>query len=344
MVSALTLLLVCTALHAQGPAPAKPAAATTATNTITFATVGTTVITLADYERALAVATRKKYYHAKPPEAELAKFQREVGDDLVNRVLLLAEAKSRGVQPDRERINATVAGYDAQYGKSERWKTQRETMLANVLPQLENDSRLERLEKIVKTVPEPTEAQARAYYEEHKDRFVEPEQVKLAVILLKVDPTSKQGQWDAAQAEGKRIHAKLAAGADFGELARLHSGDRSAGNGGEMEYVHRGMLPAAVQAIVDKLEPGKLAEPVQLLEGFAILRMDGRKPAQQRRFEDVRERASGLWQRERADAQWTELLASLRRATTIRIDESRLLPLAPAAPGPGPGPTKPRAG
>ncbi len=360
----LLLLLGCAAGHAQGPSNAKPTAgvtAVTAATAATFATVGTTVITVADYERALAVAMRKKYYHAKPPEGELAKFQREVGDDLVNRVLLLAEANARGMQPDRERIQATVAGYDAQYGKSATWKTQRDTMLANVVPQLENDSRLERLEKLVKTVPEPSDAQARAYYDQHQDRFVEPEQVKLAVIMLKVEPSSKQSVWDAAQAESRRIHAKLASGADFGELARLHSGDRSAAQGGEMEYMHRGMLPAAVQVIVDKLEPGKLAEPVQLLEGFAILRLDGRKRAQQRRFEDVRERAGDLWQRERGDARWNELLASLRRAATIRIDESRYPPTtapapvpltAPApvpltTPAPGPDPSsgsKPRAG
>jgi parvulin-like peptidyl-prolyl isomerase len=332
------LLLGCTAVHAQGPAPMKPAAAASPSGTTaaTFATVGSTVITVADYERALAVATRKKYYHAKPPEAELAKFQREVGDDLVNRVLLLAEAKARGVQPDRERIQMTVAGYDAQYGKSATWKTQRETMLANVVPQLENDSRLERLEKLVRTVPEPSDAQARAYYEQHRDQFIEPEQVKLAVIMLKVEPSSKQAVWDAAQAESQRIHAKLASGAAFDELARLHSGDRSSAQGGAMEYMHRGMLPAAVQVIVDKLEPGKLAEPVQLLEGFAILRLDGRKQAQQRRFEDVRERAGDLWQRERGDARWNELLASLRRAATIRVDESRYLPISPSAPGPAP--------
>ena len=40
---------------------------------------------------------RKKYYHAKPPEAEYAKFQREVGDEVVNRVLLLDEARRRGI-------------------------------------------------------------------------------------------------------------------------------------------------------------------------------------------------------------------------------------------------------
>ncbi len=303
------------------PPPAKP-----------FATVGATVIPAADYQRALAVAMRKKYYHAKPPEAELAKFQREVGDEVVNRVLLLAEAKRRGIQPDRAKVSATIAGYDQQYKGSANWAANREKMLASVTPQLESDSQLERLETLVRRTEPPTEAAVRAYYEEHKDLFVEPEQVKLAVILFKVDPSSPQSVWTAAMNEARAVHRKLAAGADFGELARLHSGDRSAANGGLMEYTHRGMLPEAVHETVDKLAPGTLAEPVQLLEGVAILRLDGRKPAQQRRFEEVRERATDLWQRAESEARWKQLIAELRRATTVRVDESHYAPLPAAAP------------
>jgi parvulin-like peptidyl-prolyl isomerase len=321
--------------------PAAPSAAASSAGAAraasTFATVGDTVITGADYQRALSVAMRKKYYHAKPPEAELVKFQREVGDDVVNRVLLLAEARRRGVQPDRAKIDATVAGYDAQYKGSANWAANRDKMLANVVPQLERESLLERLERIVKTVPEPNEAVARAYYDEHKDLFVEPEQVKLSVILLKVDPSSPQSVWNSAHAEAKALHKRLLAGADFAEAARLHSGDRSAPRGGDMDYTHRGMLPEAVHGVVDKLQPRQIGEPVQLLEGVAILRLDDRRPATQRSWEQVRERAADLWQRAEGEARWARLIADLRKATAIRIDESHYAPLR--------GPTdKPRAG
>lgn len=313
------VVLVAAAAEPAG-APAKP-----------FATVGDTVIAAVDYQRALSLAMRQKYYHARPPEAELAQFQREVGDELVNRVLLLAEARRRGLQPERAKIDAAVAGYDRQYGGSATWAASREKMLGNVVPQLEAQSLLERLQQEVKQVPEPNEAVARGYYEQHRELFVEPEQVKLAVILLRVDPSSPQAKWDAAWAEARSVHARLVAGADFAALAKLQSGDRSAGHGGAMDYTHRGMLPEAVHGVVDALQPGQLAAPVQLLEGIAILRLDGRRPARQRRFDEVRERAADLWQRDEGEARWKALIADLRRGTTIRIDESHYAPLhAPA--------------
>lgn len=325
------------AAPAAASSPAAMPAGAQARAAATFAVVGDVVISGADYQRALAVAVRKKYYHAKPPEAELARFQREVGEEMVNRVLLLAEARRRGIQPDRQKIEATVAGYDSQYKGSANWAANREKMLAAVLPQLESDSLFERLERLVKTVPEPEEAVARAYYARHKELFVEPEQVKLSVIVLRVDPSAKAAVWAAAKAEAERIHGKLAGGADFAELARLHSGDRTAPRGGEMDYTHRGMLPEAVHDVVDKLGVGQLAEPVRLLEGYALLRLDGRRPAQQRSFEQVRERAGDLWQREEGQARWNRLIAELRRTATVRIDESHYAPLR--------GPSeKPRAG
>ena len=320
-------------------APTAPGAGpgATARAALPFAQVGDTVITGADYQRALAVAMRKKYYHAKPPEAEYAKFQREVGDDVVNRVLLLAEARRRGVQPDSEQIKATVAGYDAQYKTSPNWASNRSQMLAAVVPQLERESVLERFERQIKQVPEPDEAVARAFYGRNSGLFIEPEQVKLRVIVLRVDPSSPQTLWDSAKAEIQRIHKKLLAGADFAQLAQLQSSDRSAAQGGEMDYTHRGMLPEAVHGVVDKLTIGATAEPVQLLEGWAILKLDGRRPSQQRSFEQVRERAGDLWQREEGQRRWAALIEQLRQTTSVRIDESHYAPLR--------GPSeKPRAG
>ena len=339
--TAIAALLGCANAAAADAAVAAAAASTpsvaAARRDTPFAAVGDSVISAADYQRALAVAMRKKYYHAKPPEDELAKFQREVGDDVVNRVLLLKEAQRRGIQPDRDKVAATVAGYDAQYKGSANWAVNRDKMLASVVPELERESLFERLERLVKTVPEPSEAASRAYYNKHLELFVEPEQVKLSVILLKVDPSSTQSVWNSAHAEAKALHKRLLGGADFSELARLHSGDRSAPRGGDMDYTHRGMLPEAMHSVVDALKPLQLAEPVQLLEGVAILRLEGRKPAQQRSFAQVRDRAADLWQRAEGDARWKKLIANLRQATVIRIDESQYAPLRAAS-------EKPRAG
>jgi parvulin-like peptidyl-prolyl isomerase len=288
-----------------------------------FAVVGDAVIGRDEYEAAVASGLRRKFYHGTPPAAELASYRREVGDRLIERALLLDEAKRRGLAPERARIDAIVAEYDRRYASSERWRANRDKMLPPVVAELERQSLVEQLERSVRSAPAPEEADARAYYAAHPELFTEPEQVRLSLIMLRVDPSSPRAVWDGARDEAARLHERLGRGADFGELARMHSADASAANDGDLGYVHRGMLPPSIEAgLIDALKPGEVSAPVKLLEGYAILRLEDRKPAKLREFAEVRARVAELVQRERADAAWKQLLVTLRGAGRVRVDES----------------------
>jgi parvulin-like peptidyl-prolyl isomerase len=203
-------------------------------------------------------------------------------------------------------------------------------MLPPLKLRLEQNSVLDQLQASVRKVPEPGDAQVRAYYEQHKDKFTEPEQVKISLILLKVDPSSPQAKWNGAMEEGATIAKRLRGGADFAQLANLHSGDASASKGGQLDYVHRGMLPEAAQASIDKMQPGAVSDPVTLIEGVAILRLDDRKPARLNPLSAVRQRAHDLLLRDQSEQAWSALIARLRRDTPSRVDASRYLPLAMA--------------
>src|SRR5690242_20413806 len=90
--------------------------------TTPFAKVGDVLITQQDYDGAFARASRSKFYHGKPPEAEVAALQREVGQSLVDEVLLVKEAKRRKITPDAKSVQQTIAGYDKQYAGSAQWQ------------------------------------------------------------------------------------------------------------------------------------------------------------------------------------------------------------------------------
>lgn len=319
------------AANAQAAPAQSHAAAAPATP---FAKVGDTVISHQDYDAAFAQAARGKFYHGKPPEAEVAKLQREVGQQLVDEILLTREAKRRKIQPDAASVQKTIASYDERYKDSAQWKATRAQTLPGLKAKLERDSVQEQLVKQVKAVAEPTPAQIEQYYQSHKDKFTSPEQVHLQMILLKVDPSSPQAKWDGAMEEGKAIAGRLKKGAEFADLAKLHSGDPSADKGGDMGYVHAGMLPEPAQKAVDKLKPGESSDPVALLEGVGIFKLQARKAPVLNPLDAVRERCKDLYLRDRGEEQWTALLAKLRKDTPVKFDESRFLPLAKAGESP----------
>ena len=284
-----------------------------------FAVVEGTAISTQEFEAALAGAIRQKFYHRRAPEEQLAALRQEVTDGLVNRVLLLNEARRRGIRPDEEKVRKEVMAYEQRYRDQPQWQKARVQLLPALTRALEEQSVITQLETATRVVPPPDEIGLGAYYESHPEQFTEPERVRLSMILLKVDPAAPAAAWQQALAQSQDVVKQLTAGADFAELAQLHSGDSSARDGGDLGYRHRGTLPAGVESGIDKLAPGAISEPFRLLEGIAVFRLVERKTAQLRSLKDVRRNVAELWSREQGETQWRKLLARLRSGADIRI-------------------------
>ena len=284
-----------------------------------YATVNGKPILIRDYANAFNATMRQKFYHGKVPEGQMAEVREQVTNQMVQRILLIDEATKRGIVPDNGKVAGQVAGYEAQYKASPVWQENRERLLPGLQAQLAEQSMLEQLEQQVRKAPEPTEEDVRAFYAGHQELFTEPEKLHLSAIVLAVDPAAPKMAWDQARSEAAAIHARLLGGADFAETARLHSNGKEAEQGGDLGYVHRGMLPEALQQKIDELTVGVVAEPLTILEGVAIFRLDERKTPKLRAFADVSERARDLALRERQEVAWASLLSGLRSAAQVRI-------------------------
>lgn len=293
-----------------------------------FAKVGDTLITEQEYLEAYSTAARGKFYHGKPPEGEIAKLQREVGQKLVARVLLLREAERRALRPDSAETGKALQAYEQRYANSAQWKQNRAQVLPALTARLEQDNLLSQLEKTVRAEVKVAEGDVRAYYLKHSEKFTEPEQLRVSVILLKVAPSAPVAVWEKANDEAVSLLARLRGGADFAALAREYSMDPTGEQGGDMGYLHAGMVPAGTEAELAKLQPGETSDVLRLLEGVAVLRLVDRKAARLMEFDAVKKRAQELVQKERADAAWLSFVAELAAKTPAEMDQSHFLPLA----------------
>lgn len=291
-----------------------------------YATVNGKPILIRDYAAAFNATLRQKFYHGKVPEGQMAEVREQVTNQMVQRILLIDEAKKRGIVPDNGKVAEQVAGYEAQYKASPVWQQNRERLLPGLQAQLSEQSLLEQLEKSVRKVPEPTSEDVLAFYSSHPLLFTEPEKLHVSAIVLTVDPSGPKTAWDRARSEASAIHARLLNGADFAETARLHSNGKEAERGGDLGYVHRGMLPEALEQKIDELAIGVVAEPLTILEGVAIFRLDERKASKLRAFADVSGRALDLARREREETAWASFTASLRSAAEVKILVSQSQP------------------
>lgn len=289
-----------------------------------FAVVGEEVVPVSEYIVQLRVNSRQRFFHGKAPDEEVAKFKKEIADKLIDKTLLLQEAKRRKIKPDQKNVKARLDKIVKRREQSPEWEKRKEELMPRISRELEHESMMEVLEKNIRDIPSPSDKQVRAFYKNNPKVFTAPEKIKVALIMLKVDPSSPGDVWRAAQEEASAIVKKLRGGADFAEMARIHSGDESAAKGGNMGDIHKGMLAKPAQQVLDMMDPGDISEPVMLLQGVAIFRLDGRTKPKLNPYEKVRERATALARRELAEKSWGDFVAALRKKTPIKLNEELL--------------------
>jgi peptidyl-prolyl cis-trans isomerase D len=115
------------------------------------------------------------------------------------------------------------------------------------------------------------EADTRKLYEERSDLYDVPEQTRARHILLRVEPDATDG------------------GEEFAVVAQETSEDPgSKANGGDLGFFRRGQMVPAFDEAAFSLEPGTLSDPVRSEYGFHVIRVEERKAAKHRSFEEVR--------------------------------------------------------
>ncbi len=308
-----------------------------------FAKVGNMSITWVDYNNEYADQARKKFYHGKPTEDAIAAFQREIADTLVTNAMLVLEAKRRKLKPDAEYVKQQLDNYERRFAKDPNWPKARSRVLPILTERARNESLKNQIEPLVRKVPPPSVKQLRKYYADHPEKFTAPPRQRVSIILLRMDPSAPNADWQKAIEQGQDLVMRLRAGEDFAKLAREYSGDITAEDGGDMGYLHEGMLPGLPEQVLTNLQPGETSDPVTLMEGVAIFRLTERKPAVLNSFEKARQSVRELWLAEQSDNAWNSLIAKLKKNTAVQMDESHFLPLPAnlAKPAESPEQTKP---
>ncbi len=134
------------------------------------------------------------------------------------------------------------------------------------------------------------EAEARALYEKRASRYDQPEQVRARHILVSVPAGASEEQRKAARERIEEARQRIEAGEDFAVVAGEISEDPgSKDRGGDLGFFGRGQMVGPFEEIAFSLEPGQLSDPVQTDFGFHLIRVEEKKEAVHRPFEDVRD-------------------------------------------------------
>jgi peptidyl-prolyl cis-trans isomerase C len=209
---------------------------------------------------------------------------------------------------------------------------EKDPQTAERIRQVLRDEVLQRLRAQVSGPDEIPEGEVRAYYDQHREQFREPERRRVAHIALGSE----------AQASEILEQAQAATPAEWGELVQKHSLDKSAKLApagpqelaGDLGIVQLGppsagdksLVPDALREAVFKIEKvgGVYGEVVKAGGRFHIVRLAGKTEARTRSFADAQRSIRVKLVRERIRAAEQKLEKELRQRFTVKIDEDAL--------------------
>jgi foldase protein PrsA len=145
------------------------------------------------------------------------------------------------------------------------------------------------VEKLVQEIggeaPEPAEEEIAAFYEEHKDKLIQPEETEAMHIVMSVHCEHEARD---VYKEMRQIRTDLLAGADFEQMAAMHSADKE--NGAKLGRFSQGSMVPEFEAIAFSMSPGELSPIFQTQFGYHIVKVTGRVVERQLTLEEARSR------------------------------------------------------
>lgn len=131
-----------------------------------------------------------------------------------------------------------------------------------------------------------SEAEARTWYDTHRESLRIPETYHAAHVFLTRHEKSKPDR----EAEIQAIHRQLTDGLlTFREAAAKHSeDDRTNSLAGDLGWFSAERMPADFLAVVRKLQPGQTSPPVLTHLGWHVIQLIERRPSRLPSFDEAR--------------------------------------------------------
>jgi len=121
-----------------------------------------------------------------------------------------------------------------------------------------------------------TDEEVRQYFETNKEKFALPALVRISRILV---PTREK----AAEVE-----QALKQGTPFEQAAKTHSTDGvTKDKGGDMGWLRPGTTEPVFEKTALATEVGQVSSPIQTALGFQLIKVNEKRPGQQKTFEEV---------------------------------------------------------
>ena len=176
------------------------------------------------------------------------------------------------------------------------------------------------IDRITADVPDPTEAEMQAHFEQHAKEYTKPERAQARHILVKPH-SAGTGDKQTAKAKLLEIRMQIDDGADFADLAAAHSECPSGKKaGGSLGWFSRGMMVPELDEAVFSMEIGELSDIIETSLGFHLVAKTAQDEGGETTFVEVQDKVREFLRHGRRGAVISGHVDELKQKAMIEED------------------------
>jgi peptidyl-prolyl cis-trans isomerase SurA len=249
-----------------------------------IARVNNQIVTRSEYQRSKD-QLRQESQQRDPANAEkiVAEKDKDVLRDLIDQQLLLEKGKDLSITADTELVKKldemrkqmnleSIEDLDkAAQSEGVSFEDFKQNLRNQIITQ-------QVIGKEVGSRMNISKEEAQQFYEQHRDKMQQPEEIRLSEILVSTekkagDTTDEAQVLAAAQAKADSLLEQIRKGASFEEVAKRNSDGPSAAQGGDLGYFKRGTLAKELEDKTFAMKAGEVSDVVRTRQGFVILKV-----------------------------------------------------------------------
>lgn len=287
------------------------------------AVVNNDAITLMEVQESI-VAAKQEGRGATPPDEAMAK---EFLKRLIDMRLQLQEADREKITVDEAEVDEELAerlknipGHPSRQQFEEALKAQGMS-LDSVKRRIREGLRLAKVVRRKVTLRvSVNDQEITQYLEQNRSKLEQglPYRARNILIVPEGDRPS-DAAWEAARIRADVIRQEIVAGADFAEMARQHSGDASAKDGGDLGTLKRGELAVDIESEILTLAPGEVSQPYRSSLGYHLFKLESKETLDGEGLERARQQIRDILFREKYEARLGAWLKEIKQRAIIEV-------------------------
>jgi peptidyl-prolyl cis-trans isomerase SurA len=140
------------------------------------------------------------------------------------------------------------------------------------------------------------------------------------ILVVPEDGSVDDAAWEAARIKAELLFTQLSeGGADFAEMARQHSKDASARDGGDLGTLKRGELSQEIESEILALTPGTVSRPYRSSLGYHVFKLESKDSLEGDGLTRVKQQIREILFREKYETRLDAWLKEVKQRAIIEV-------------------------